>query len=367
MKCFVFIFLFFSAISSNAQEDKIFKVASDSVSFKSADDKIVFGGTLSKPVGKKSFPTLVMVSGTGKQDRNGTMAGHKIFEQIATYLAEHGIAMLRTDDRGVGKTSGIYETATTGDFAKDALAAVAYLKSRKDIESGKIGLMGHSEGGAAISIAAAESEDVKFLVSIAGLAMSGLDAQLKQNADIVAASSLPDYDKKRSNEINAIMFKTAFRYASSDSLEMKLNHAYQQWKVKDDAYFKTLNIQFDHFRFPIYNYVQNSKGPWYRYFIQYDASKTIAKIKVPILAINGDNDLMVAAEDNLANWKNYALVGGNKNVTTAKIPGLNHLMLPCKTCDNAEISKIQSGFSKEALTLIKDWIYKMISDKRKHQ
>lgn len=356
MRYCIFIFLLLSANSSNAQEAKVFKVETDSVSFKSADGKIVFGGTLSKPVDKKSFPTVVMVSGTGKQDRDGTMAGHKIFAQIATHLAKHGIAMLRTDDRGVGRTSGVYEMATTGDFAKDALAAVTYLKSREDIDPVKIGLIGHSEGGAAISIAAAESMDVKFLVSVAGLAMSGLDAQLKQNEDIIAASSLPDYDKKRSNEINAIMFKTAFRYADSDSLEVRLNDAYQQWKVKDDAYFKTLNIQFDHFRFPIYSYIQNSKGPWYRYFIQYDAEKTIRCIKVPILAISGAQDLMVAPDENLANWKNFALEGGNKKVTTVKIPGLNHLLLPCKICDNGEVSKIQDGFSTQALTLIKDWI-----------
>ncbi|MFD2582500.1 alpha/beta hydrolase family protein [Pedobacter vanadiisoli] len=360
MRYFAFIFLLFSTFACSAQGERVFKVTSDSVRFKSADGKIVFGGTLSKPVGKKSFPTLVMVSGTGKQDRNGTMAGHRIFEQMANYLAAHGIAMLRTDDRGVGTTTGVYETATTGDFATDALAAVAYLKSRKDIDPDKIGLMGHSEGGAAISIAAAESKAVKFLVSIAGLAMSGLDAQLKQNADLVAASALPDYDKKRSNEINAIMFKTAYRYANSDSLEMKLNEAYQQWKVKDDAYFKTLNIPFDHFRFPIYSYVQNSKGAWYRYFIRYDAEKTIRQVKVPILAINGDKDLMVAADDNLANWKKFASEGGNTKVTTVKIQGLNHLLLPCESCDNKEISKIQAGVSIAALTLIKDWIYKTI-------
>lgn len=341
-----------------AQQDKVYSLTSDSITFKSSDEKISFSGTLTSPVGKKSFPTLVMVSGTGKQDRNGTMAGHKIFEQIADYLGSYGIAMLRIDDRGTGKTTGIYETATTADFASDALAAVSYLKSRKDIDQKKIGLIGHSEGGAAISIAAAKSADVKFLVSIAGLAMNGLEAQLKQNQDIVAASALPDYDKKRSNEINGIMFNTAFQYASSDSLEIKLNQAYQSWKVKDDIYFKSLKVEFDHFRFPVFSFVQSAKGPWYRYFIRYDSKKTIGAVKVPILAINGDKDLMVAPDENLANWKSYAMKGGNHNVNTVKITGLNHLLLPCIKCDAAEIPKIQAGVSTQALQVIKDWIIK---------
>ncbi|QDW24179.1 alpha/beta fold hydrolase [Pedobacter sp. KBS0701] len=336
------------------------KIVCDSVTFKSTDGKITFGGTFSKPEGKKSFPTVVIVSGTGKQDRDGTMAGHKIFLEIASYLNKNGIAVLRTDDRGTGKTNGTYETATTKDFADDALAAITYLHTRTDINRAKIGLMGHSEGGAVISLAAARSKEVKFLISLAGLAMGGFDAQIKQNEDLVAHSALPDYDKKRSNDINRIMFETALRYANSDSMEVKLNDAYKRWKLKDDIYFKTLNIQFDHFRFPVYSFINNSTGPWYRYFIQYDAKRTIAKIKVPILALNGDKDLMVAADENLSNWKNYSLTGGNKKVTTMKLPGLNHLFLACVTCDNAEISKIKTGFSEDALLIIKNWIKKTI-------
>ncbi|TDO24538.1 alpha/beta hydrolase [Pedobacter duraquae] len=359
MKNSIIIILLCCGFSLSAQ-DKVFQISSDSVSFKSADGQLTFGGTLTKPIGKKSFPTLVFLSGTGKQDRDGTMAGHKIFLEIATYLSQHGIAVLRTDDRGVGKTTGVYETATTGNFAEDALTAIAYLKNRKDINPATIGLIGHSEGGASMSIAAAQSKDVKFLISLSGVAMSGLDNLYKQNEDLVAASALPDYDKKRSNEINTIMFKVAYKYANSDSMEVKLNETYQTWKLKDDAYFKTLNIQFDHFRFPIYSYVRTAIGPWYRYFIQYDAPKTIGAIKVPILAINGDKDLYVAADSNLANWKSYAAAGGNNNVTTIKMPGLNHLLLPCQTCDAAEYTKIQSGVSPEVLAIIKNWIDKTI-------
>ncbi len=329
---------------------------SDTVSYTNADGKITFAGTLTMPLGKTNVPAIVIVSGTGKQDRDGNMAGHPLFAQIADHLSNHGIAVLRIDDRGTGKTTGNYETSTTGDFADDALTAIGYLKTIKGINPNKIGLMGHSEGGAAIAIAAAKSKDVAFLISIAGLAMSGYDAQIRQNEDIVAASTLPEYDKKRSNDINALMFKTAFKNADSDSLERILKNTYAKWKVKDDLYFKTLNIEFDHFRFPIDSYSRMAAGPWYRYFIKYDAAKTLAKVHVPILALNGDKDLMVAAEQNLANWKNYAAAGGNRKVRTVLLSGLNHLFLPCTACTIKEYQTIKSGFSVRTLDIITRWV-----------
>ncbi|WP_025146475.1 alpha/beta hydrolase family protein [Pedobacter jeongneungensis] len=357
MKKLIFLLTLLCGFNSFAQQTQM---VSDSVTFKSADGRITFGGTFSKPLGLKSFPTVIIISGTGKQDRDGTMAGHKIFLEIASYLNAHGVAVLRTDDRGLGKTTGVYETATTEDFANDALDAITYLNGRKDIDRKKIGLLGHSEGGAVIALAAEKSKAVRFLISLAGLAMSGFDAQIKQNEDLVNHSALPDYDKRRSNEINRIMFETALKFADSDSMEVKLNDAYKAWKIKDDAYFKTLNIKFDHFRFPIYSYSKNATSPWYRYFIKYNAEQTISKIKVPILALNGDKDLMVAADENLLNWKKFALAGGNRKVMTIKLPGLNHLFLACTTCDNAESVKIKTGFSETALTVIKDWIAKNV-------
>jgi len=284
------------------------------------------------------------------------MAGHPVFKQIADYLSSRGIAVLRLDDRGTGKTTGVYETSTTGDFADDALRAIQYLKGIKGINTKKIGLLGHSEGAAASAIAASKSRDVAFIVSVAGLATSGYESLIQQNEDIVNASQLTEVDKKRSNEINGLMFKVAFKYADSDSLENNLNTTYNEWKVKDDAYFKTLNIEFDHFRFPVYSYVNYAIGPWYRYFIKYDAPKIVGSVKVPILALNGDKDLMVSGKSNLENWKKYAAAGGNHKVETHLLPGLNHLFLPCVTCTTQEYSSIKASFSTEALAIIGNWI-----------
>ncbi len=317
-------------------------------------DTLALSGTLSIPA--KPEACVVIVSGTGPQDRDGTMAGHKIFAQIADYLVSRNIAVLRTDDRGTGKSNGNYMLSTTEDFAVDALACVKYLQTKKELKGVKIGLLGHSEGGAAIAIAATRSGDVKFLVSMAGLAMNGLDALIRQNDDLVANGPQTEFDKKRSFEINHLMFNLVHKYAQSDSLKDKLEQTYATWKVKDDSLFKASGQQWDHFRFPIYSYVMTATGPWYRFFVRYDAAGTLAKVRVPVLALNGDKDLMVAGRQNLDNWKAYTAAGGNKQVKTVLLPGLNHLFLPCVACDLKEYKDIKAPVSQEALSIITDWI-----------
>lgn len=348
-----------SGIAHAQQKSTLKKYTAKTVSFKSTNDSITFEGTLTLPNGKTNVPAVVIVSGSYQQDRDGMMAGHPMFKDIADYLSSNGVAVLRLDDRGTGKTTGVYETATTEDFADDALRAIQYLKGVKGINTKKIGLLGHSEGGAASAIAAGKSKDVAFIVSVAGLATSGYQSLIQQNEDLVNSSPLSDVDKKRSNEINGMMFKIALKYADSDSLENQLNTTYTTWKVKDDAYFKTLNIEYDHFRFPIYSYVRFAIGPWYRYFVKYDAAKTIAQVQVPILALNGDKDIMVSGKTNLENWKNYAAAGGNKKVETHLLPGLNHLFLPCVTCTQQESQTLKADFSAEALQITGAWINRL--------
>ncbi|CAM4415425.1 hypothetical protein SAMN06265348_11942 [Pedobacter westerhofensis] len=345
------------SVAVKAQEKAAF--TADTVSFNSPDGKITFAGILTRPKTIKNAPAVVIVSGSYQQDRDGTMAGHPLFKQIADYLSANGIAVLRLDDRGTGKTTGVYQTATTEDFADDALTAIRFLKEIKGIDQKRIGLLGHSEGGAAAAIAAAKSKDVAYIVSIAGLATSGYESLIRQNEDLVNGSQQTEVDKKRSNEINGMMFKVAYKYAKSDSLESVLNKTYADWKLKDDAYFKTLNIQYDHFRFPVYSYVKTATGPWYRYFVRYNAAETLKKVHVPILALNGGKDLMVNAESNLANWQNYSAAGGNRKVKTVLLSGLNHLFLPCQTCTLAEYRTINADFSVRALDIITRWVQTM--------
>jgi hypothetical protein len=339
------------AVFANAQQsyqvDSVITIQSDTVQL---------GASLYLPKTKGKVPALVMVSGTGPQDRNGTMAGYPFFKQIATFLVGKGYAVLLMDDRGVGKSTGNYASATTADFANDALAAVKYLRTQSQINREKIGLIGHSEGGAASAIAAAQSTDVKFIVSLAGLASNGFASLVQQNEDLVNHSPLTVTDKNRANAINRLMFETALKYADAPDMADRLNETYNKWKKVDDSLFKLSGVAFDHFRFPIYSYVKQATGKWYRYFIKYDAQEVMKKIKVPVLALNGDKDLMVNPTVNLANWKNYIAAGGNKNVTTQLFPNVNHLMQHCETCKPDEYAKIKSGVSAAVLNTILSWL-----------
>jgi len=241
---------------------------SQMVSFKSGEGAVTFAGTLTLPDAVGEVPAIVIVSGAGKQDRDGNMAGHPLFAQIAAYLSENGFAVLRLDDRGTGRTTGIAESETVNELADDALLALKYLKGVPGINDKKIGLLGHGEGGAAIAVAAGKSKDVAFLISIAGMATSGVNA-----------------------------------------------------------------------------------GMGY-----YDPAKTLKKVQVPILALHGDRDLVIPAEQHLDNWKNYSANGGNRKVRTVLLSGLNHLFLPCRECTVAEYPKIRSGFSNRALGIITRWL-----------
>ncbi len=328
----------------------------DSVVFKSSIDTLQYGATITKPNTGSNFAAIVIVSGTGPQDREGTMGGTKWFTILADHLTKNGYAVLRMDDRGVGQTTGAYEVATTYDFAQDALQAVAFLKKYPEIDPERIGLLGHSEGGAAISIAASQSKDVKFLISLSGLAMNGLDALITQNESLVNAAPLKDREKKRFHEVNALMFAKAYQYADSTNTEQKMNEVYENWRKRDSAFFALQEDKFDTFRFPIHRYAPQVATPWYRYFVRYNAEMYLGDVMAPILAINGDRDNMVVPH-NLEMWKKYAGRGKNKQVETHLLLGLNHLLQPeelNKQYDGTNREKI--GLAPEVLTIITNWL-----------
>jgi thiol-disulfide isomerase/thioredoxin/alpha-beta hydrolase superfamily lysophospholipase len=330
--------------------------SSEPVFFCPADSSIRFAGTLTKPAGRKASKAIVLVSGTGKQDRDGTMAGHKFFAVIADSLTRHGIAILRIDDRGTGETTGNYEDATTADFANDALLAVAYLRSRADMKDIPIGLLGHSEGGAAIAMAAAWSNEAQFIISLSGLATNGLDALLEQNRQLVAIADIPQHDKDRYNDINAKMFNVAYQYANDTAMETKLRDTYKTWKVKDDKLVDSLQIKYDHFRFPIESYVRQATGKWYRFHIRFDPAQYISKIHVPVLSVYGEKDVMLNARNNSQNWEKFAAAAHNKNLTTKIHPGLNHLLQQCKTCTSTEYARLTETISPVVLQEIITWL-----------
>ncbi|SEW34477.1 hypothetical protein SAMN05428988_4142 [Chitinophaga sp. YR573] len=332
------------------------KDTTENIHYYNADSSIQFGASLTIPKTKKKCPVVIIVSGTGKQDRDGTMAGHKMFLTIATYLSSNGYAVLRVDDRGTGETTGIYEEATTADFAKDVLAGISYLKTRKEINPKEIGLIGHSEGGAVAYIAAAQSKDVAFILSLAGLATPGLTALKLQNKAIVSSAGISQQSQDRHNLVNTMLFDTAYAYADSPDLEQHLRAAYAAWKVLDDEKMKVEGYQEKgkgHFFFPLESYIRQATGPWYRYHIRFDPVPWLQQLTIPVLAINGDKDLMVDYKENLDTYKHYV-----KHIQVIVAPGLNHLFQHCITCTMQEPATLKEDFAPEVLQQMKEWLDK---------
>ncbi|SFE41608.1 hypothetical protein SAMN05518672_10652 [Chitinophaga sp. CF118] len=326
----------------------------EKIQYYNADSSIHFGATLTIPENKKKSPAVILVSGTGRQDRDGTMAGHKMFLVIADYLSRNGYAVLRVDDRGVGETTGKYENATTADFAKDVLTGIDYLKTRKEIS--KIGLIGHSEGGAAAYMAAAQSKDVAFVISLAGLATSGLTALKQQNTAIVSSAPISQQSKDRYNAVNNTLFDTVYAYADAPDLEQHIRSAYAVWKILDDEKMAREGSQEKgkgHFFFPLESYIMQATGPWYRCHIRFDPVPYLKQVKGPLLAINGDKDIMVDATQNLGNYQRYV-----KHVQVITAKGLNHLFQHCVTCTMQEPATLKEDFAPEVLEDIKVWLNK---------
>ncbi|MGV3764605.1 MAG: alpha/beta hydrolase family protein [Chitinophagaceae bacterium] len=345
------LIFFLPGISSHAQQE---------VSFTNENHSIRFTGTLDMPSGKSIFPTVILVSGTGPQDRNGTMGGHPIFKLIAQHLVANGIAVLRTDDRGTGSTTGRYDTSSTADFADDALAAVRYLKSRKDIK-GKIGLAGHSEGGAVVCIAAAKSKDVDFVVSLAGLAAPGLIALKAQNQAIVnTTKGISVFKKERLNTLNEQVFDTAYVYrnAADSILIKKIIATHSAWKQKDDSMMRNRADSFqERIYYPADRFAHHAAGKWYRFHIGLDPAGYFPQIKVPVLAINGANDIMVPAETHLPYFKKY-IPRAKKRVKTVVIQNMNHLLQTCSSCLPDEYAKPEQQVSPELLKILTAWVLK---------
>jgi uncharacterized protein len=327
------------------------------VTFHNAGANIDLAGTLTVPRSPGPHPAVVLITGSGAQDRDESLLGHKPFLVLADHLTRKGIAVLRYDDRGTAKSGGNFATATSADFAIDALAAVAFLKTRPEIAPAKIGLIGHSEGGLIAPKAAAESKDVAFIVLMAGPGVNGEKILLAQIEKIARASGVPDqkiqksldtevqlFDVLRSNNDEA--WKTGrlreIVRSSLDMLSAEEKAAIGSTPAATDRY---INAQ-----------IAQITSPWFRYFLTYEPRTALENVHVPVLALNGALDVQVPPDQSLLEIEAALKKAGNKDVTLRKLPGLNHLFQHAKTGAPAEYSTIDETISPEALDLMSSWI-----------
>ncbi|HOA39424.1 MAG TPA: alpha/beta fold hydrolase [Flavihumibacter sp.] len=330
-----------------------FPYPTEEVHFRNVAAGIELAGTLSLPAASGKFPVAVMITGSGPQNRDEELLGHKPFLVIADYLTRNGIAVLRFDDRGVGKSTGHFASATSADFASDVKAAVAFLRTRKEIDRKKIGLIGHSEGGMIAPMVAADEKDIRFTVLLAGPGIPGSQLLLLQQKLIMEAADTPASIVKVQQERNAKYIDMVVHADHLDSLRPVL--ALQMAKDftanakatdrPDSSVLKMTEKQAADFA-----------TPWMQYFLRYNPAPTLEKVTSAVLAVNGSKDLQVPAKPNLDGIKTALEKGGNKNFTTKEYPGLNHLFQTCKTGLPAEYAAIEQTFSPEVLADIAKWI-----------
>ena len=311
---------------------------------------VTLAGTLSIPSGVGPFPVVLFITGSGPEDRDETIMEHKPFAVISDYLARRGIATLRVDDRGVGKSTGSAANATSVDFAEDTRAGVEFLKERNEIDAKQIGLIGHSEGGLIAPMVAANNPDIAFLVLLAGPGVPGKEIILEQQKAIVKAMGAPE---------GAIAANQRFSQAVIAILEAEKDTLLAQEKVK--AYFaKEAEVVPAAQRDAAIKQLQAAFlpwcQPWFRYFLSVDPAPVLQSVSCPVLALNGSLDLQVLPKQNLAPLEAALKKGNSKDVTVKEIPELNHLFQHAKTGSPMEYATITETFAPEALTIIGDWI-----------
>jgi pimeloyl-ACP methyl ester carboxylesterase len=347
------------AILNRPQEPKSpFPYLIEEVTVENEADKVTLAGTFTRPKKGEPFPAVLLITGSGPQDRDEAVFGHKPFWVMADYLTRRGIAVLRLDDRGIGQSTGDIQKATTEDFVRDALAAVEYLKGRDDVAANKIGLIGHSEGGIIAPIIAGAIDDIAFIVTLAGTALPGDEILITQAALIGRAEGQREEMVQGNNALQRLMFEIVKNEPNNDSAYVKLHRATEEWKntlseidraeidALDDAY---LDKEF-----------RKVLSPWFRYFIAFDPYPSLTKVKCPVLAMIGEKDLQVPPDENLEMMERAFKEGGNSNYRLEKMEGLNHLFQHCTTGAVSEYGQIEETFAPEALQMIGDWIQEVI-------
>ena len=340
-------------LSRPQEPKKPYPYLDEEVTFQNTKAGIKLAGTLTLPSKNGNFPAVILISGSGAQNRDEEIMGHKPFLVLSDFLTRNGIAVLRFDDRGTAASTGDFKTATSVDFASDVEAGVAYLQTRKEIDQKKIGLIGHSEGGIIAPMVASNSKAISFIVLLAGTGISGDKLLLLQEDLIFKASGMSDNKLQIIKRINSLVFELVKKSNSVDQLTGDLTTLLKQ-EVKNYP-DKPGNISDDDF---VKAQVSEVVNPWMLNFIKYDPARALTNVKCPVLAINGEKDLQVSPKENLEAIKNALTKGGNTKVTTIEIPGLNHLFQECKTGLPAEYSTIEQTFSPIALSEILKWIQK---------
>ena len=319
---------------------------------------MTLAGTLTAPAGKGRFPAVILISGSGAQDRDETIFQHKPFLVLADELTRRGVAVLRLDDRGVGGSTGNLAKSTSEDFAGDVLAGIAFLKLRPEIDARKIGLIGHSEGGLIAPMVAARSSDVAFIVMMAGTGLPGEEISYMQSRLIAKVMGADEKALKMQFDMQKRLFEIMKTEPDRDKARMQMREAIK--KIVSDLPEEQRKAVGDANKIADTE-AKKLDSPWLRFFLTFDPRPTLAKVHCPVLAINGEKDLQVPPKENLAEIAKALRQAGNTRVTTRELPGLNHLFQTCKTGSIAEYAVLEETIAPAALKVIGDWVGEQVN------
>ena len=334
-----------------------FPYRSEEVTFPNIPGGFDLAGTLTMPEKEGRYPAAILITGSGPQNRNEELLGHKPFLVLADWLTRQGFAVLRYDDRGVAKSKGDFKTATSIDFATDAESALNFLKKHADIDSSKIGFIGHSEGGLIAPIVASRRSDVAFIVLMAGPGLKGEQMLLLQSALISKAEGSDEKTIKANDKLSRDMYSVLKKNSDNTKAITKLKiliRDFDKKNAKDTSYHpmseQELNAQ-----------VESLTSPWFRCFLTLNPQDYISGVHCPILAINGSLDLQVPPKENLEAVEKALIFGGNSVYMIEELQGLNHLFQTATTGSPTEYSKIEETISPAALELIGKWLQKNVA------
>lgn len=332
----------------------------EEVKIEDKEHNVTLAGTLTIPDYEKNYPVVIMVTGSGPQNRDEELFMHKPFLVIADYLTRHGIAVLRYDDRGFGESVGNYNLSTTKDFAQDALNVVNFLRNHKNIDKNNVGIIGHSEGGIIAEMLASDKKNkINFIVLLSAPGVPTSELMLDQNKDISRLNKIDPKIIERNYKLNSELYQVIKTENNNVNANKKLQQVFNKYTkdlTKEQLEEQGLTKNF------INSIIFQSLTPWFKYFIKINPADYLQKITCPILALGGSNDLQVRANKNLKAIKDNTSKNGNKNVTVKELPELNHLFQHSKTGLPQNYKDIEETFAPEALKIISDWINKTVKE-----
>ena len=338
-----------------------FPYKSEDVVYFNKNKSIQYGATITSPQGAGSFPAIILITGSGQENRDEELFGHKPFAVLADYLTRKGYVIMRVDDRGIGQTTGDVKNATSKDFANDVITGLDYLKGLPQVNKAKIGLLGHSEGGMIAQMVAAQRPDVDFVIMLAGPGLKGMDVLLTQNRAILAKQGL---SAKALDSYMELYKSLVPEVSSSDSsAKTRAVRMLENWLAKTPAETIAtatgIKTEADKKTF-LDRFSTWFAAAWTRYFIHYDPDVYVQKMKAKMLALNGEKDVQIVAGPNLAALKASLQKGGNKASTVVELKGLNHFFQHCTECTIAEYSELEETIAPEALETIAAWLRKNV-------